>query len=95
MIGKEQIYSMKKGSFLLNASRGTVVGIQSLRPFVTSFHVSIDIEALAEALRSRHLEGAAVDVYPSEPEENTKSWETVLQGCPNTILTPRIFIIIP
>lgn len=74
MIGKEQIAHMKKGTFLLNASRGAVV----------------DIEALAEALRSGHLEGAAVDVYPTEPEENTKEWKSILQGCPNTIITPHI-----
>jgi len=74
MIGKEKLSMMKKGSFLLNASRGSVV----------------DVDALAEALRSGHLEGAAVDVYPKEPEENTKSWQSVLQGCPNTILTPHI-----
>jgi len=74
MVGKEQLALMKKGSYLLNASRGSVV----------------DVEALAEALRSGHLEGAAVDVYPKEPEENTRSWESVLQGCPNTILTPHI-----
>lgn len=74
MIKKEEIYTMKKGSYLLNASRGKVV----------------DVEALAQALRDGHLEGAAVDVYPSEPEENTKEWQSVLQGCPNTILTPHI-----
>lgn len=74
MIGKEQIELMKPGSYLLNASRGKVV----------------DIPALAEALKSGHLNGAAVDVYPSEPEENSKGWISELQGCPNTILTPHI-----
>eukprot|EP01113_Clastostelium_recurvatum_P021282 TRINITY_DN2519_c0_g1_i2.p1 TRINITY_DN2519_c0_g1~~TRINITY_DN2519_c0_g1_i2.p1 ORF type:complete len:410 (-),score=91.74 TRINITY_DN2519_c0_g1_i2:96-1325(-) len=74
MIGAEQIGMMKKGAFLLNASRGKVV----------------DIEALASALRSGHLGGASVDVYPTEPEENTKAWQSILQGCPNTILTPHI-----
>lgn len=49
---------MKPGSSLLNASRGKVV----------------DIAALAEALKSGHLAGAAVDVYPTEPEENCKTW---------------------
>ena len=48
------------------------------------------VDALAQALRDGHLEGAAVDVYPTEPEENTKEWKSVLQGCPNTIITPRI-----
>jgi D-3-phosphoglycerate dehydrogenase len=74
MIGKEQLALMKPGSFLLNASRGKVV----------------DIPALAAALKSGHLFGAAVDVYPSEPEENSNGWVTELQGCPNTILTPHI-----
>jgi len=59
---------------LLNATRGKVV----------------DIEALAEALKSGHLGGTAVDVYPTEPEENCKDWISALQGCPNTILTPHI-----
>eukprot|EP01027_Heterolobosea_sp_BB2_P018495 GEZU01026045.1.p1 GENE.GEZU01026045.1~~GEZU01026045.1.p1 ORF type:complete len:378 (-),score=111.81 GEZU01026045.1:749-1882(-) len=74
MIGPKQIAMMKKGSYLLNASRGTVV----------------DIDALAEALKSGHLNGAAVDVYPEEPEGNTDNFETPLRGCPNTILTPHI-----
>jgi D-3-phosphoglycerate dehydrogenase len=74
MIGKEQLAMMKKGAILLNASRGSVV----------------DIEALVDALKSGQLGGAAIDVYPKEPEENTKDWVTPLQGCPNTILTPHI-----
>jgi len=74
MIGKDQIALMKRGSALLNASRGKVV----------------DIPALAEALKLGHLSGAAVDVYPQEPEENCKDWICELQGCPNTILTPHI-----
>eukprot|EP00005_Dracoamoeba_jomungandri_P004881 CAMPEP_0174252712 /NCGR_PEP_ID=MMETSP0439-20130205/2076_1 /TAXON_ID=0 /ORGANISM="Stereomyxa ramosa, Strain Chinc5" /LENGTH=423 /DNA_ID=CAMNT_0015333297 /DNA_START=18 /DNA_END=1289 /DNA_ORIENTATION=- len=51
MIGKEQIEKMKPGSYLLNASRGTVV----------------DIDAAAEALKSGHLAGAYFDVFPKEP----------------------------
>ncbi|KAJ1547861.1 hypothetical protein HK096_010252 [Nowakowskiella sp. JEL0078] len=74
MIGEREISLMKKGSFLINASRGTVV----------------DIPALAAALKSGHLAGAAVDVYPSEPFGNGKNFETELQGCPNTILSPHI-----
>jgi len=74
MIRKEQIALMKPGSYLLNASRGKVV----------------DIPALAEALKSGKLAGTAVDVYPSEPEGNVKTWVSELQGCPNTILTPHI-----
>ncbi|KAJ3130342.1 hypothetical protein HK098_002571 [Nowakowskiella sp. JEL0407] len=74
MIGEKEIKCMKKGSFLINASRGTVV----------------DIPALADALKSGHLAGAAVDVFPSEPLANGPGFKTPLQGCPNVILTPHI-----
>lgn len=74
MIGKAEIEQMKKGSYLINASRGTVV----------------DIPALVEGLKSGHLAGAAVDVYPSEPSKNGDNFITELQNCPNTILTPHI-----
>jgi len=74
MITEKEIALMKKGSFLLNASRGTVV----------------DHKALAAALKSGHLGGAYVDVFPSEPNGNSNSWESELQSCPNTILTPHI-----
>ena len=65
---------MKKGSYLLNASCGTVVVIFDL----------------AAALKSGHLAGAAVDVYPEEPESNTDAFRTELQGLANVILTPHI-----
>jgi len=74
MITEKEIALMKKGSFLLNASRGTVV----------------DHKALAAALKSGHLGGAYVDVFPSEPNGNSNTWESELQSCPNTILTPHI-----
>lgn len=74
MIGRDQIHIMKKGSYLLNASRGSVV----------------DIKALATAIKENHLAGAALDVYPEEPESNTDSFITELQGLPNLILTPHI-----
>eukprot|EP00668_Euglena_longa_P001922 GGOE01002246.1.p1 GENE.GGOE01002246.1~~GGOE01002246.1.p1 ORF type:complete len:439 (+),score=168.67 GGOE01002246.1:29-1318(+) len=74
LIGAEQIAQMKKGAYLLNASRGKVV----------------DLDALATALKSGHLAGAAVDVFPWEPEKNGPGFETPLQGCPNTIMTPHI-----
>eukprot|EP01133_Synstelium_polycarpum_P014972 gene14972-17703_t len=74
MIGEEELNTMKRGSYLLNASRGKVVVI----------------EALAAALKSGHIAGSAVDVYPSEPEANCADWENVLQNCPNTLLTPHI-----
>ncbi|PVU92096.1 hypothetical protein BB561_004047 [Smittium simulii] len=74
MIKEAQISRMKKGAMLINASRGTVV----------------DIPALANALNSGHLGGAAVDVFPVEPFKNGKFFESELIGCPNTILTPHI-----
>jgi D-3-phosphoglycerate dehydrogenase len=74
MIGQPQIQLMKKGSYLLNASRGTVV----------------QLDAAEVALRSGHLAGAAFDVYPTEPEANINDWTNILQNCPNTILTPHI-----
>ncbi len=74
MIGPEELSLMKKGSYLLNASRGTVVMIP----------------ALADAIRRGHLSGAAVDVFPEEPESNGEGFKTELQGLPNVILTPHI-----
>lgn len=74
MIGRKEINMMKKGSYLLNLSRGKVVIINDLR----------------DALLSGHLSGCAVDVYPKEPRRNTDDFITELQGCPNTILTPHI-----
>jgi D-3-phosphoglycerate dehydrogenase / 2-oxoglutarate reductase len=74
MIGEAELARMKRGAYLLNASRGTVVVLT----------------ALAAGLRSGHIAGAAVDVYPEEPEANSEGFETVLQGLPNVILTPHI-----
>jgi D-3-phosphoglycerate dehydrogenase len=74
LIGAAQLAAMRPGSYLLNASRGNVV----------------DIPALADALRRGHLAGAAVDVYPHEPEANTDDFVSELRGLPNTILTPHI-----
>ncbi|MEK6706772.1 MAG: phosphoglycerate dehydrogenase [Bdellovibrionota bacterium] len=74
MMSEPQLLSMKAGSYLLNASRGNVV----------------DVAALAKAIKSKHLAGAAVDVFPNEPEQNTNSFSSDLQGLPNVILTPHI-----
>lgn len=74
MIGRRQIERMKPGSLLINASRGTVV----------------DIEALAEALSSRHLAGAAIDVFPVEPKGNSDEFLSPLRGLKNCLLTPHI-----
>ncbi len=74
MIAAPQLNQMKKGSYLLNLSRGTVV----------------DVDALAQALKAKHLAGGAVDVYPTEPESNCKDFQTPLQGIDNVILTPHV-----
>lgn len=74
MIKEEQLALMKKGAYLINASRGTVV----------------DIDALAAHLKSGHLAGAAIDVYPDEPEANTEKFQTPIQGLSNVMLTPHI-----
>jgi D-3-phosphoglycerate dehydrogenase len=74
MIGPRELGQMKKGSYLLNASRGTVV----------------DIPALAKALESGWLAGAAVDVFPVEPESNKDRFRSELQGLKNVILSPHV-----
>tara|TARA_R110002051_G_scaffold56046_6_gene103910 strand:+ start:5062 stop:6954 length:1893 start_codon:yes stop_codon:yes gene_type:complete len=72
-IGEREINQMKKGAMLINLSRGFVV----------------DIDALAEGLKSGHIGGAAIDVYPDEPASNGV-FQTKLQGFPNVILTPHV-----
>jgi D-3-phosphoglycerate dehydrogenase len=74
MIGAAELALMKPGSVLINAARGTVVVI----------------EALAEALQSRRLHGAAIDVFPQEPRSNSDTFESPLRGLDNVILTPHI-----
>merc|ERR1719499_1078800 len=75
MMGKKEFAQMRKGAFFLNASRGNTV----------------DIPALAHALRSGHLRGAYVDVFPVEPGKNGDGlFESELRGCPNTLMTPHV-----
>ncbi|KAJ7357303.1 hypothetical protein DFH08DRAFT_851592 [Mycena albidolilacea] len=81
MIAQPQLALMKKGSYLINNSRGRVV----------------DIPALVDAIKSKHLAGAAIDVFPSEPGSNgapfddqLNAWASALRGLPNVILTPHI-----
>ena len=74
MIGAKQLAMMRKGSFVLNLSRGTVV----------------DIPALKEALESGHIAGAALDVYPQEPASSSDPFESEVRGLENVILTPHI-----
>ncbi|MGD9562178.1 MAG: phosphoglycerate dehydrogenase [Pyrinomonadaceae bacterium] len=74
MIDADALKAMRKGSILINHSRGDVV----------------DLNALAKALTSGKLAGAAVDVFPEEPEKTGDAFTSVLQGLPNVILTPHI-----
>ena len=81
MIGAEQFEQMKKGSYLINASRGAVV----------------DIPALINASRTGKIAGAALDVYPAEPAGNgdyfsndLNAWVEDLRSLKNIILTPHI-----
>ncbi|MDX5336248.1 MAG: phosphoglycerate dehydrogenase [Marinobacter sp.] len=74
MFKAEQFAQMKPGSILMNASRGTVV----------------DIDALADALRSGKLLGAAVDVFPVEPKSNDEEFISPLREFDNCILTPHV-----
>jgi D-3-phosphoglycerate dehydrogenase / 2-oxoglutarate reductase len=74
MIGPDEIAAMRSDAMLINNSRGTVV----------------DLEALAEALRTQRLAGAAVDVVPTEPASNNEAFRTPLQHVPNVILTPHV-----
>lgn len=74
MITAERLARMKAGARLINASRGTVV----------------DIDALAEALRSKHLSGAAVDVFPYEPKGAGDEFVSPLRGLDNVLLTPHV-----
>ncbi|MCU0386986.1 MAG: phosphoglycerate dehydrogenase [Chitinophagaceae bacterium] len=74
MINKQVLKQFKKGGILINYARGEVV----------------DIDALAESLKSGHLSGAAIDVFPIEPEKNGDAFSSPLQGLENVLLTPHI-----
>ena len=74
MINKDVISNMKKGSYLINTSRGPVV----------------NVEDVATYLNNGHLGGAAFDVFPIEPKINNKEFYTPLQKCNNVIMTPHI-----
>ena len=74
LINKNILKYFKKGSILINYARGEVV----------------DLDALAKYIQEGHIAGAAIDVYPWEPEKNGDKFETPLQHLPNVILTPHI-----
>ena len=74
LINKDVLKQFKQGSILINYARGEVV----------------DLDALAASLKSKQISGAAIDVYPWEPEKNGDTFETPLQGLSNVLLTPHI-----
>jgi D-3-phosphoglycerate dehydrogenase len=74
LISKSLLKNFKKGSILINYARGEVV----------------DLEALREAILEERMSGAAIDVFPWEPEKNGDRFQTPLQDLPNVILTPHI-----
>lgn len=74
LINKTNLKYCKKGAIIINYARGEVM----------------DLNALAKAIESGLIGGAAVDVYPSEPEKNGDRFETPLQGLKNVLLTPHI-----
>jgi len=74
MINAESLKSMKRGSILINHSRGDVVDLGALKKYIDRGHIA----------------GAAIDVFPDEPEKSGDRFESLLQGVPNVILTPHI-----
>jgi D-3-phosphoglycerate dehydrogenase len=74
MIGADELGRMKPGAKLINASRGTVV----------------DLEALAHALRAKHIRGAALDVFPVEPKGAGDAFHSPMRQFDNVILTPHV-----
>ena len=74
MISHNEVATMKKGAYLINASRGDVV----------------DYKAVAEGLRGKHLAGVAADVFPKEPVSDEEPFESDLQEFDNVLLTPHI-----
>ena len=74
LINKAVLKQFKSGSILVNYARGEVV----------------DLDALAEAIKEKYIAGAAIDVFPVEPEKNSDAFTTPLQGLSNVLLTPHI-----
>ena len=74
LIGEKEIAALRQGAMVINASRGNVV----------------DLDALAEALKSGHVGGAAIDVFPVEPRSNNDEFVSPLRGLDQCLLTPHI-----
>jgi D-3-phosphoglycerate dehydrogenase len=74
LINEATLSTMKDGAILLNYARGEVVDLDALRSFI----------------KAGKIAGAAIDVFPFEPEKNGDEFVSVLQNLPNVILTPHI-----
>ena len=74
LINKNNLKNFKKGAILINYARGEVVELEALRKYILDGHIG----------------GAALDVFPVEPEKNGDYFRTPVQDCPNVILTPHI-----
>ncbi|KAJ3406790.1 hypothetical protein HDU80_010394 [Chytriomyces hyalinus] len=74
IIGKRELSLMKKTAYLINASYGEAV----------------DIDALADALKSGQIRGAALDSFPGQPHGNKTEFKTPLMGLKNVLMTPNI-----
>jgi D-3-phosphoglycerate dehydrogenase len=74
MISERELSVLRKGACLVNASRGTVVNIL----------------ALAGVIKSGHILGAALDVFPDEPASNNDPFISDLQQFDNVILSPHV-----
>jgi D-3-phosphoglycerate dehydrogenase / 2-oxoglutarate reductase len=74
LISDKQFRLMKNGAIFLNASRGCIV----------------DIKSFVKALKSGKIKGAAVDVFPEEPKNNSTDFYSELQRFPNVIMTPHV-----
>ena len=74
LINKITLKYCKKGAILINYARGEVV----------------DLTALKKAIESGQIGGAAVDVFPIEPQKNGDIFETPLQNISNVLLTPHV-----
>ena len=74
LVNKNNLKYFKKGAILINYARGEVV----------------DLDALRKSILDGHISGAAIDVFPLEPEKNGDKFQTPLQDLPNVILTPHI-----
>jgi D-3-phosphoglycerate dehydrogenase len=74
LINKNNLKYCKKGAIVINYARGEVM----------------DLDALRKAIESGQVGGAAVDVFPIEPEKNGDVFQSPLQNLPNVLLTPHI-----